>query len=193
MYFVLRWPSVADGMLKFKSCAKCGFWTCHKHDRLLVNSQCSEQCTGRLFRDWWTGGRCSVHTLSNTLGFSRAVLPVTRLVLWFWNILDACVSNVDSVSDFGTHHQCHLQWCRNVHPSCFGPSPFSTSVSSGAGSTQVVRFRAGPGLLHVCCSFALRSVFGYASSVPLLTASCSLVGLGLLEVWFLPVVQTSAA
>ena len=57
-------------------------------------------------------------------------------------------------------------------------APFSTSVPPGPGSTQVARFGAGPGLLHVYRSFALWSVaFGYAFSVPLLTGSCSLVGL----------------
>ena len=66
------------------------------------------------------------------------------------------------------------------------------SVPPSAGSTLVVRFGVEPGLLHVCCSFASRSVaFGYASSVPLFTASCLLVGLWPLEVWFLSV-ETSA-
>ena len=96
------------------------------------------------------------------------------LVLWFWNIPDACGSNISLV------HTTSVAFCDvgSFILLALDRQPFSTSVPPCAGSTQVVRFGVEPGLLHGCCSFASRFVaFGYVSSVPLLTASCLLVGL----------------
>ena len=61
LYFVLRWPSVVDGMLKFKNCAGAEDIQSMDFERdmnttpLLVNSQCSEHC-----RHW------TIHTLNAT-------------------------------------------------------------------------------------------------------------------------------
>ena len=61
MYFVLRWPSVVDGMLKFKNCTGAedvqsmdSDWTWRERDRLLVNSLCSEHCSHWREGEWPT-------------------------------------------------------------------------------------------------------------------------------------------
>ena len=76
LYFVLRWPSVVDGMLKFKNCAGAEDLqgVDSEHDRLLVNSQCSEHC-----RQW------RVQTENDPLNSTH--VPWTLQTLnWHWTL-----------------------------------------------------------------------------------------------------------
>ena len=61
LYFVLRWPSVADGMLKFKNCAGAEDLQSvdSEHDGLLVNTADTEEYRRRMTH--WT-----VRTLNAT-------------------------------------------------------------------------------------------------------------------------------
>ena len=75
LYFVLRWP-VVNGMLKFKNCtgAEDIQSVDSEHDRLLVNSQCSEHC-----RHW------RVQTENDPLNSTHG--PWTLQTLnWHWTL-----------------------------------------------------------------------------------------------------------